>query len=151
MPNRLIIPLLFAASVAFARGSSGHKESTTATTQHQQQKGTPVASSFSVDVRDGLRFELSVANNTKKMIELRFPTGQTHDFAVIDARGNEVWRWSDGRMFTQALQNKLVKARDTAVYASSWDAEKMHGTFTAIATLRSDNHPIEQRVQFALK
>lgn len=151
MPNRLIIPLLFAASVAFARGSSGHKEKINATTQNQHQKGAPVASSFSVDVTDELRFELSVANNTKKMIELRFPNGQTHEFVVIDAGGNEVWRWSEGRMFTQSLQNKLVKARDTAVYASSWDAEKMHGRFTAIATLKSANHPIEQRIEFALK
>lgn len=151
MPNRLIIPLLFAASVAFARGSSGHRDSSSATVQHQQQKGAPVASSFSVDVKDGLRFELSVANNTKKMIELRFPSGQTHDFVVVDAEGNQVWRWSDGRMFTQSLQNKLVKARDTAVYATNWDAEAMHGRFTAIATLKSDNHPIEQRVDFALK
>jgi len=153
MPNRLIIPLLVAASVAFARGYSTPKEPITAstTTQNQQQKGAPIASSFSVDVRDELRFQLSVANNTRKMIELRFPNGQTHEFVVIDADGNEVWRWSDGRMFTQSLQNKLVKARDTAVYASTWDAEKMHGRFTAIATLMSDNHPIEQRVEFALK
>jgi len=153
MPNRLIIPLLVAASVAFARGYSTPKEPITASTtaQNQQQKGAPVASSFSVDVRDELRFQLSVANNTRKMIELRFPNGQTHEFVVIDAEGNEVWRWSDGRMFTQSLQNKLVKARDTAVYASTWDAEKMHGRFTAIATLMSDNHPIEQRVEFALK
>ncbi len=153
MPNRLIIPLLVAASVAFARGYSAPKEPTTASikTENQQQKGAPIASSFSVDVRDELRFQLSVANNTRKMIELRFPNGQTHEFVVIDAEGNEVWRWSDGRMFTQSLQNKLVKARDTAVYASTWDAEKMHGRFTAIATLMSDNHPIEQRVEFALK
>ncbi len=153
MPNRLIIPLLVAASVAFARGYAAPGESTSASTatQNQQQKGAPVASSFSVDVRDELRFQLSVANNTRKMIELRFPNGQTHEFVVIDAEGNEVWRWSDGRMFTQSLQNKLVKARDTAVYASSWDAEKMHGRFTAIATLMSDNHPIEQRVEFDLK
>ncbi len=110
-----------------------------------------MVSSFSVDVSDQPRFELSVANNTKKMIELRFPNGQTHEFVVIDSEGNEVWRWSDGRMFTQSLQNKLVKARDTAVYASRWDAEKMHGRFTAVATLMSDNHPIEQRIDFALK
>jgi len=151
MPNRLIIPLLFAASVAFVRGSSGHKESVTPVSENQHKKEGPIASSFSVGVRDGLRFELSVANNTKKMIELRFANGQTHDVAVVDDKGNEVWRWSDGRMFTQSFQNKLVKARDTAVYASNWDAKKMHGRFTAIATLMSDNHPIEQRVEFALK
>jgi len=151
MPNRLIVPLLCAASVAFARGSSGHKEATLATTQHEQRKGEPLSSSLSVNVQDGLRFQLIVENNTGKMIELRFPGGQTHDFIVVDSAGKEVWRWSAGRMFTQALQNKLIKSRDTAVFADTWEASGMHGNFTAVAILTSENHRLEQRVAFSLK
>ena len=85
------------------------------------------------------------------MIEFRFADGQTHDFAVQDESGKEVWRWSAGRMFTQALQNKLVKGKEVATFSEDWDAKNMHGKFTAIATLKSDNHPIEERVDFELK
>ena len=85
------------------------------------------------------------------MIELRFPSGRTHEFIVQDASGAEVWRWSKTRMFTQGLQNKLLKAKESAAFVERWDAEDLRGRFTAIAILPSDNHPIEERVEFELK
>jgi hypothetical protein len=54
-------------------------------------------------------------------------------------------------MFTQGMQNKLVKSRDVAVFTEGWNPSNMHGRFTAVAVLPSDNHPIEERVQFDLK
>ncbi len=150
MTNRLIIPLLCAATVAFARGTTNHKETLAASSANGNSK-SELTSSFSVNSNHGVEFKLDVRNNTKKMIELRFADGQTHDFVVQDASGKEVWRWSADRMFTQALQNKLVKASETATFSEDWDAKDMHGKFTAIATLRSNNHPIEERVDFELK
>ena len=44
-------------------------------------------------------------------VELDFPDGQTHDFVVLDAAGSEVWRWSDGRMFTQAHAEQVLLER----------------------------------------
>jgi len=85
------------------------------------------------------------------MIELRFPNGMTHDFYVLDESGTEVWRSSTGRMFTQALQNKLIKSKDNAVFVDNWDAANAHGKFTAVAVLASVNHPVEERAEFALR
>lgn len=99
----------------------------------------------------GVEFKLDVRNDTKKMVELRFPNGMTHDFIVYDESGKEVWRASSGRMITQAIQNKLVKSNDSAVYAENWSARNAHGNFTAVAILPSENHPVEERVEFALR
>ena len=85
------------------------------------------------------------------MVELRFPNGKTHDFYVLDENGREVWRWSKGRMFTQTLQNKLIKSKGNAVFADSWSGASAHGKFTAVAVLPSVNHPVEERVEFALR
>ena len=85
------------------------------------------------------------------MVELRFPSGKTHEFIVQDASGKEVWRLSKSRMYTQGLQNKLVKAKDVATFSEEWDHKNLAGKFTAIAVLPSDNHPIEERVEFELK
>lgn len=151
MTNRLIIPLLCAASVvAFARGTTGHKSTLAASVSDRHSK-LVLTSKFSVNTSNRVEFTLDVRNNTAKMIELRFPSGRTHDFVVQDETGKEVWRWSTSRMFTQGMQNKLLKSRDVAVFSDGWDAEKMHGRFTAVAMLMSDNHPIEERVEFALK
>ena len=84
-------------------------------------------------------------------MELRFPSGKTHDFVVQDVSGKEVWRWSKSRMFTQGLQNKLVKSKEAAVFSEKWESGELKGKFTAIAVLPSDNHPVEERVEFELK
>lgn len=149
MTNRYIVLLLSAATVAFARGSSAHK-STTETSRSHQKKNAPIVSAFAVKVSDGVRFTLEVTNTTNRMVELRFPDGFTHDFFVLDQSGKEVWRWSHGRMFTQSIRAKLVKSKDEAVFSDEWKPQNLKGNFTAVAVLKSTNHPIEERVEFAL-
>ena len=151
MTNRLVIPLLCAASVvAFARGTTGHKSEVATSSSHKQSK-TALSSKFTVNSGRTVEFTLDVRNNTSRMVELRFPDGKTHDFYVQDAKGKEVWRWSKSRMFTQGVQVKLVKAKDVAVFSEGWDSSKAQGKYTAVAVLPSNNHPIEERVEFELK
>ncbi|HEX2722412.1 MAG TPA: BsuPI-related putative proteinase inhibitor [Gemmatimonadaceae bacterium] len=151
MTNRLIIPLLCAASaVAFARGTNGHKSTIAAAVVKGDSK-TPVTTRFTVNAAKGVEFALDVRNNTQRMVELRFPSGKTHDFIVRDASGKEVWRWSKSRMFTQGMQNKLVKVNEAALFSEVWTPERMRGKFTATAVLASDNHPVEETVEFELK
>lgn len=156
LPNRLILPLLVAASVAFARGSFTHDDAAN-TIKHSGTKTTDVlGAAFDVNVHgknvndESVSFALRVGNNTSKMVELRFPNGQTHEFVVIDESGKEVWRWSRGRMFTQAIRNKLLKGREETVFEERWSTKGLRGTYTAIATLRSENHPVETSVEFVL-
>ena len=54
-------------------------------------------------------------------------------------------------MFTQAIQNKLVKSNDSALFADVWNGRNAHGKFTAVAILASENHPVQERVEFALR
>lgn len=149
MTNRFIIPLLCAASVAFARGTTGHKETLASSTS--AKPASELTSTFSVHANGKVEFKLDVRNNTSRMMELRFPSGKTHDFVVQDVSGKEVWRWSKSRMFTQGLQNKLVKSKEAAVFSEKWESGDLKGKFTAIAVLPSDNHPVEERVEFELK
>jgi len=151
MPNSPVILLLCAACVAFASSSSVRRQPPTKNSVEHHRTTATVASSFNVDVKNGVEFKLDVRNNTKRMVELRFPNGMTHDFVVFDESGKEVWRWSNGRLFTQTIQNKLVKSNDSAVFADKWTGKNAHGKFTAVAILSSENHPVEQRVEFALR
>ena len=151
MTNRVIIPLLCAASVvAFARGTTGHKPTLASKTTAAHSKAS-LSSKLTVNAGSVVELTLDVRNNTARMVELRFPSGKTHDFYVTDAGGKEVWRWSKSRMFTQGVQNKLVKAKETATFSEGWSAADRHGRFTAVAVLPSENHPIEERVDFVLQ
>jgi hypothetical protein len=98
LDNRLILPLLCAASVAFAAAPFSHDDKSIASARrHAEEKSAPIVTTFDVtrpkNDADKLRFTLNVRNNTSKMLELRFPDGQTHDFVVRDFAGKEIWRW----------------------------------------------------------
>jgi hypothetical protein len=153
MDNRIILPLLCAASVAFAAVPFSHDEKPIASTKHHSEELTaPIVTTFDVtrpkDDAEKLRFTLNVRNNTSKMLELRFPDGQTHDFVVKDFAGKEVWRWSEGRMFTSAMRSETLKGKGETSFEESWNTKGQHGSFTAVAVLRSNNFPVESTVQF---
>ena len=155
MDNRIILPLLCAASaVAFAATPSSHNEKPIAVRHNAAEMAAPIVTTFDItrprEDADKLRFTLSIKNNTTKMLELRFPDGQTHDFVVKDFAGKEVWRWSQGRMFTSAMRSETLKGKGETAFEESWDTNGQHGAFTAVAILRSNNYPVETSVQFML-
>jgi intracellular proteinase inhibitor BsuPI len=156
MDTRLVLPLLCAASaVAFAATPFSHNEKSIATVRHlADDKSAAIVTTFDVtratDDAETLKFSLNVRNNTTKMLELRFPDGKTHDFVVKDFAGKEVWRWSDGRMFTSAMRSETLKGKGETVFEESWSTKGQHGEFTAVAVLRSNNFPVETSVQFIL-
>jgi len=53
-------------------------------------------------------------------------------------------------MFTSAMRSETLKGKGETVFEESWDTEGQHGAFTAVATLRSNNFPVETSVQFVL-
>jgi hypothetical protein len=160
MSSRILIWILCAGALVLACGPHvRHNESAASTTDAPPQPspseasprdGRTLATSANVSVKDGITLTLHVTNLAEHALELTFPNGQTHDFVVLDSAGREAWRWSSDRMFTQALQNRMLGAKQTMSYEERWDAGGRTGKFTAVATLRSSNHPVEERVEFSL-
>ena len=95
-------------------------------------------------------FELTANNSSDKRHELRFADGQEVDFVVRDARGRDVWSWSDGRLFTQPMRTHLLEQHESRDYEATWQETLPRGTFTAIARFRSENHPATTQVSFTL-
>jgi hypothetical protein len=124
-----------------------------ARTRNAKQAAAPhIESSLDVTTTDAraVRFAFRVTNAGGGKIEMTFPSGQTHDVVVLDSLGREVWRWSNGRMFTQLLQNKVLRTADTLAYDERW-TDAPAGRYVAVARLASENYPIEQRVAFVVR
>ncbi len=101
--------------------------------------------------KGGVTLTLTVANTGRSHVELNFPSGQTHDVAVADSAGREVWRWSTSRMFTQGIQNRLIDAGATLTFVERWEpADQPHGRYTAVGVVQSSNHRTEARTEFVL-
>jgi hypothetical protein len=148
MLSRITVPLVAAAVLVFACGP--RTPSPVATARPKAGAGKGITSHVMVDTAQGtVRFAIEVTNDSRRRVELTFPDGRTHDFAVLDESGREVWRWSSGRLFTQAMQNRLLDAHDSAIYAERW-TPNTPGRYTLVAQLHSENHPVQQKVAFAL-
>jgi hypothetical protein len=163
MNSRIVIALLCAGAIAFACGPRPHESEAspplatvtpparTSKVELPAELTAGIASSLSLNVTDDVELRLHVTNTSDKKLELTFPSGQTHDFYVLDSAGREVWRWSEGRLFTQALQKKLLDAGATVSYGEEWPEAATAGTYTAVAVLKSTSHPVERKVEFTLK
>ena len=165
----LLIPLLCLGAVAFACGPRSHTEASlvsvgiaktpgpTAKPQEpkvRKKEGSAprVTPNFTVQVDNNtLRFSLEVSNVSKKSVELTFPDGQTHDFAVLDSAGREVYRWGATKMFTQSLQNRTIEGGETLRIAEQASPSLPQGSYVAVATLRSTNFPMTEKVAFELR
>ena len=171
MKSRFLITLLCIGAVAFACGprarsdaksaSAGSTALASARTVSQQgapraarqpDAKTPITASLRVSSEaTAIRLALQVVNSGKKTVELTFPSGQTHDFVIVDSLGREVWRWAEGRLFTQALQNKLLSRGESLDMSETWAAPTLKaGRYTAVATVKSENYPIVEKVEFSV-
>jgi hypothetical protein len=152
MRSRLLVLLLCAGALVLACGPRAHSNEAASanTSQRSTDSGKVLVTSLNVSVERGVQFAFHVTNNSEKGIELRFPSSQTHDFVVLDSIGREVWRWAGARMFTSAMQTKMLSARETMKVEEDWDPAGKKGQFTVVAKLTSRNHPLEEKAEFAL-
>ena len=160
MNSRLLITLLCAGAVALACGSFVRNETSPAqastSIRHTSRKSADAApkvnGDFAVNIEPhALRFALNLTNEGKKHVELAFPSGQQYEFTVLDSAGHEVYRWGEGRMFTQSVQNKLLDGGDTMRVAERVETTLPAGKYVAVATLRSTNFPIRETSEFVLR
>ena len=152
MKSRFVIALLTAGGIAFACGPRPFESgaaSASAPVARPMAGAPALATTLELSVSSGVDLRLHITNGTTKQVELTFPSGQTHDFYIVDSAGREIWRWSTGRMFTQSVQNRVIDAGGTVSFADRWDGPMPAGSYTAVAVLLSSSHPTEQRVEFS--
>lgn len=75
---------------------------------------------------------LEITNHVAAMTAT-YGSGQMYDF-WIEQNGREVWRWSAGRMFTQALVHRTINAGETVRFTVQWDGKDAQGRPAAPGT-----------------
>lgn len=174
MNSRFLIPVLCIGAVVYACGPRAHNEASTprkdgatvakaptktqstvrrASARKVSDDKSAVAGLLYVHAGDSaIRLAFHVVNTTSRRLEVRFPSGQTYDFVIVDSIGREVWRWADGRMFTQSLRNKVLDGGESLDVEETWHAASLPpGRYTAMAVLTSANFPVEQHTDFTVE
>ncbi len=82
---------------------------------------------------DQVQFSYVVRNQAEEPVDLTFTSGQTAD-VVVQADDEEVWRWSEGQMFTQTIETRTLDPGASITTELTWE-DPVPGSYTAEATL----------------
>jgi len=105
--------------------------------------------SLAVDAGTDIAFTLSVANGASDPVELTFRDGLKADFAVLDG-GTEQWRFSDDRMFVQAIETVRLAPGESLRLDGEWaDHDLAPGEYEAVGSLRAERD-CEARATFSV-
>jgi hypothetical protein len=87
-----------------------------------------------------VEFTLTVTNTGPDPVDLTFRSGKRADVVVTDTdSGEEVWRWSQGRMFTQAISTVELAPGETLDRSFTW-SDPPAGRYEAEGTLAANSH-----------
>jgi hypothetical protein len=98
---------------------------------------------------DAVEFTCTVENAGVESVDLEFRNGMTADVAVFPESETDeaVWRWSDGRMFTQALRTVTLAPGESLTEALTWP-DPSPGSYTAEASLAAADVEAVARATF---
>lgn len=93
-----------------------------------------------------VEFVFTVRNENTEAVDLEFRSGKMTDVAVSKA-GVEVWSWSEGQMFTQAIQTETLGPGKSFTHEMIWN-DPPRGEYTAAASLEATNATLVKRATF---
>ena len=141
---------------------TGPQDSPQEARQELTPKNAPLAVTVTPDKKsyrpgEAITITLTVKNKTKQNQTLSFFTGQRYDFEIRQAGNKSVWKWSNGRMFTQAQGTITIAPGKSLTYAETFtpganDAPPLPpGTYTLLAIVTTSNSKPLLRASTSLK
>lgn len=87
--------------------------------------------------REGQRVNITFRkrNLSDKTVVLRYPSSQLFDFYISDQQGNELWRWSDTRSFSNVMREIVLSPRQAETINITWDQRTTYGYWIPAQTL----------------
>lgn len=67
-------------------------------------------------------FKMALTNHTDETVKVSFSSGQKYEIVVTDAEtGEQVYKFSEGMMFTQAIEEKEIEPGEALNWEQTWD------------------------------
>ncbi|WP_026585284.1 BsuPI-related putative proteinase inhibitor [Bacillus sp. J33] len=69
---------------------------------------------------EALEMDVILRNTASYPLEFEFPTSQKYEIKIHDAKGNEVYTYSNGKAFLQALQTLRLNPDESMIWKEKW-------------------------------
>jgi hypothetical protein len=84
---------------------------------------------------DSLRATLVVTNTDSTQRMIRWLSGHLYDFHVLGPRGRELWTWSTGYGFDQAIHPRMLEPGQQLVFSEKVPMPRTPGTYRVSGVL----------------
>lgn len=118
----------------------GNEEETPNQNAQEVSANTAMETSVEINQQDQtVLFDIKIKNIGEKDYTVTFPSGQYFEIIVKDEDNEEVYKYSEGKMFTQAVETKEIKAGEQLSLHDEWAVNEgiKSGTYTAIVNVRA--------------
>ena len=103
-------------------------------------------------VGEPIKLTLKIFNYTKEDIIFHFNTSQRYDFIIEDEEGNEIWRWSEGRMFAQMLgKESLGQHNPEVIYTAEYKDRLSPGYYKVTGFFVARDRPMSGSIIIEVK
>ncbi len=84
------------------------------------------------------QFIITLTNQSDQLKKLEFHSSQKYEINVTNDKGEEVFIYSEGKMFSQALETALIKSGESMEWEEIWQHERLPaGKYTAKVSVLS--------------
>ena len=106
--------------------------------------------SYSID--ESIKMTVKIFNYTEEDIVFHFNTAQRHDFIIEDEERNEIWRWSEGRIFAQMLGEEILgPSNSEVIYTVKYKGKLNPGYYKITGVLVARDRPMSGSIFIEVK
>ncbi|GAB6455405.1 hypothetical protein bcgnr5369_26580 [Bacillus cereus] len=136
--KQILIASLVIVSATFAGCSKQQKDVSEKTEQTPTKQVTKVSQGIVAGkiepslktLKNGdYNFEYTLKNQTEKVKEFTFSSGQKMDYILKDENGNKIKQFSEGKMFTQAIEKVSLVQGEEKIFGTIELGNLKKGTY----------------------
>jgi hypothetical protein len=103
-------------------------------------------------IGEPIKMILKVFNYTEEDVTFYFNTSQRYDFIIEDEAGNEIWRWSEGRMFAQMLGEEILgPSNSEVIYTAEYRNKLSPGYYKVTGVFIAQDRPMSGSIVIEVK
>ena len=107
---------------------------------------------MSYSVGEPIKMTFKIFNYKEENIVFYFNTSQRYDFIIEDEEGNEIWRWSEGRMFAQMLgEETLGLTNSEIIYIAEYTDKLSPGYYKVTGFFVAQDRPMSGSIVVEVK
>ena len=111
-----------------------------------------MADKMSYPVGEPVTMTVKIFNYTEEDIVFHFNTAQRYDFIIEDEERNEIWRWSEGRMFAQMLGEEILgPSNSEVIYTVKYKGKLNPGYYKITGVLVARDRPMSGSIVVEVK